>query len=370
MKIGVPTEIKSQENRVAITPAGVHHLTEHGHTVLVEKGAGIGSGISDEDYVAAGARLASVSDVWEQAELLMKVKEPIESEYKYLHPGQLVFTYLHLAADKPQTDALMKSKTTAIAYEVVQLDNGALPLLSPMSEVAGRMSAIVGAAYSFKHFGGSGKLASGVVGVEPAKFVVIGAGTAGTNAAQIAMGMRADVEILDVNLARLAQLDAEFGGRVKTVYSTGFSIRKALADADIVVGSVLIPGARAPKLVTHEMMMNAKPGSVFVDIAVDQGGCFEDTHATTHADPTYNVGPALLYAVANMPGAVPFTSTYALTNATLAYATQIADKGWKQACRDNRALARGLSVHDGNLTSAPVAEAWGYSSISIDSALA
>ncbi len=370
MKIGIPKEIKSQEGRVAITPAGVHQLTQHGHQVFVEAGAGEGSGITDEAYKEAGATLLGVDDVWAEADLLMKVKEPIAAEYKYLREDQVVFTYLHLAADQPQTDALLKSKTTSIAYEVVQTDNHALPLLSPMSEVAGRMSMLVGSVYSFKHFGGSGKLVSGVVGVAPAKVVVVGAGTAGTNAAQMALGMRSDVTILDINLARLAQLDAEFGGRVKTVYSTAYSIREAVADADIVVGSVLIPGARAPKLVTHDMMMAAKPGSVWVDIAVDQGGCFEDTHATTHADPVYPVGPAMVYAVANMPGAVPHTSTYALTNATLAYATQIADKGWKQACRDNAALARGLSTYEGQLTSAPVAEAWGYSSMPVADAIA
>jgi len=370
MKIGIPKEIKSQENRVGITPPGVHHLAERGHEVFVEAGAGLGSGISDEDYRAAGATLLSADEVWSKADLLIKVKEPIESEYHYLHESQVVFTYLHLAADKAQTDALMQSKTTSIAYETVQLDNGALPLLSPMSEVAGRMSLVVGAQAQFKHLGGSGKLISGVPGVAPIKVAVIGAGVAGSNAAQMAYGMRADVTVLDVNLARLAELDAEFDGHVKTLYSTAFSVRQAVADADLVIGSVLIPGARAPKLVTHDMMVNAKPGSVWVDIAVDQGGCFEDTHATTHADPTYIVGNAVVYAVANMPGAVPFTSTYALTNATLGYITQLADKGWKQALRDNAALARGLSTWEGQLISAPVAQAWGYASTPIASALA
>ncbi|MDR2931218.1 MAG: alanine dehydrogenase [Propionibacteriaceae bacterium] len=369
MRIGVPKEIKSQEGRVAITPAGVHHLAQHGHSVTVEVGAGSESGISDEAYRSAGANLAQADQVWDEAEMIIKVKEPIAPEYHYLRSDQILFTYLHLAADKLQTDALLKAKTTAIGYEVVQLDDGSLPLLSPMSEVAGRMSALAGAVYSFRHFGGSGKLISGVVGLPASKVVVIGAGVAGSNAAQMAMGMRSDVTIIDVNLHRLAQLDAEFGGRVKTLYSTAYSVREAVADADIVVGSVLIPGGRTPKLVTRDMMMSAKPGSVWIDIAVDQGGCFEDTHPTTHADPVYPVGPAMLYAVANMPGAVPHTSTYALTNATLAYATQIADKGWKQACRDNKALGRGLSTYQGRLTTEPVAQAWGYPSISVQDAL-
>ncbi|MDR1213919.1 MAG: alanine dehydrogenase [Propionibacteriaceae bacterium] len=371
MRIGVPKEIKSQENRVAITPAGVHHLAGRGHEVYVEAGAGLGSGVSDEDYVGAGAiLLQGAADVWATAELLIKVKEPIAAEYPYLRPDQIVFTYLHLAADKPQTDALLRSGATSIAYETVQTDGGALPLLSPMSEVAGRLSTIVGANALLKHFGGNGTLVGGTAGVAPAKVVVIGAGTAGQNAAQIAFGLRADVTVLDVNLARLAALDVEFGGHAKTLFSTAYSIEQAIADADIVIGSVLIPGARAPKLVTNAMVAKAKPGSVFVDIAVDQGGCFEDTHPTTHADPTYPVHQSIVYAVANMPGAVPVTSTYALTNATLAYATQIADKGWRKALTDNQALARGLSTHQGKLTSAPVAQAWGYDSISIDSALA
>ncbi|MDR2896696.1 MAG: alanine dehydrogenase [Propionibacteriaceae bacterium] len=370
MRIGIPKEIKSQEGRIAITPAGVHQLTEHGHAVIVEAGAGVESGISDEALRSAGATLAPVDAVWDQAEMIIKVKEPIAAEYHYLRQDQLVFTYLHLAADQPQTDALLKAKTTSIAYETVQLPSGTLPLLAPMSEVAGRMSTLAGSFYSFRHFGGSGKLVAGVVGCPPSKVVVIGAGVAGTNAAQMALGLRADVTIIDVNLARLAQLDAEFGGHVKTLYSTAFSIREVVADADIVIGSVLIPGARAPKLVTHDMIVAAKPGSVWVDIAVDQGGCFEDTHPTTHLDPVYSVGNAQLYAVANMPGAVPHTSTYALTNATLAYATQIADKGWRQACRDNEPLSKGLSTHDGQLTNAPVAQAWGYPSITVTEALA
>ncbi|MDR0284225.1 MAG: alanine dehydrogenase [Propionibacteriaceae bacterium] len=370
MKIGIPKEIKTLENRVGITPAGVHQLAAAGHQVFVEAGAGVGSGVTDAAYQDAGATLLGVADVWSEAELLIKVKEPIESEYQFLRPDMIVFTYLHLAADQPQTDALMKSGATSIAYETVQLDSGQLPLLSPMSEVAGRMSIAVGSDLLFKHNGGAGMLLAGVPGVAPAKVVVVGAGVAGTNAAQMAHGLRADVTVLDVNLARLAQLDSEFSGGVKTVFSTAYSIEHAIADADLVIGSVLIPGARAPKLVTQAMIQGAKPGSVFVDIAVDQGGCFEGTRPTTHADPTFMAGESVMYCVANMPGAVPQTSTYALTNATLGYATQIANKGWKQACRDNRALARGLSTFGGALTSAPVAEAWGYSSVSIESVLA
>jgi alanine dehydrogenase len=371
MKVGVPKEIKSQENRVAITPSGAHHLAARGHAVLIEAGAGVGSGISDGDYRSAGATiLPSAADVWGEAELLVKVKEPIASEYPYLRADQALFTYLHLAADKPQTDALIASGTTSIAYETVQTNDRQLPLLAPMSEVAGRLSTLVGAHSLLKHLGGNGTLISGVPTVPPAKVVVIGAGTAGQNAARMAWGMRAELTIIDVNLALLAQLDTEFGGHARTVFSTAYSIERAVADADLVIGSVLIPGARAPKLVTNAMIAGAKPGSVFVDIAVDQGGCFADTHPTTHSDPVYPVHDSLIYAVANMPGAVPVTSTHALTNATLGYITQLADLGWRDALRRNKALARGLSTHSGSLTSAPVAQAWGYDSVPIDSVLA
>jgi alanine dehydrogenase len=366
MKIGVPKEIKKQENRVGITPAGVHELTVRGHQVFIEAGAGVGSGISDADYLAAGATIAATAaQVWGEGDLLVKVKEPVTAEYSLLREDQVLFTYLHLAADKPQTDALLESGVTAIAYETVQLDNYALPLLSPMSEVAGRLSALVGTATLFKHNGGNGVLVSGVSGVSPAKVAIIGAGIAGANAAQIAVGLRADVTILDVNLARLAQLDAEFGGRLKTIASNSYNIEKAVTESDIIIGSVLIPGARAPKLVTNALVAKAKPGSVFVDIAVDQGGCFEDTHPTTHAEPTYPVHNSVFYAVANMPGAVPVTSTYALTNATLPYVVQLADMGWVVALKANTPLARGLSTYRGQLTSAPVAQAWGYDSIAI-----
>ncbi len=371
MKIGIPTEIKSQENRVAITPAGVHHLTRRGHDVLVQAGAGIGSAISDDDYRQAGATLVpQAADVWAEADLLLKVKEPIAAEYPYLRPDQVLFTYLHLAADQPQTEALLASGTTAIAYETVQTDAGALPLLRPMSEVAGRLSVLAGTHALMKHAGGDGVLLPGVPGVAPGKVVVVGGGTAGLNAAQIAHGLRADVTILDISTDRLVQLDSEFNGQVKTQMSTAYAIERAIRDADLVIGSVLVPGARAPKLITNAMVANAKPGAVFVDIAVDQGGCFADTHATTHAEPTYRVHDAVFYAVANMPGAVPVTSTYALTNATLPYVTRIADSGWRAALAADPCLARGLSTIEGSLTSAPVAEAWGHSFIPVEHVLA
>ncbi len=361
MRIGVPTEIKSQENRVAITPAGVDHLFRRGHDVLVQSGAGLGSAITDDAYRLAGATiLDSAAEVWGAAELLLKVKEPVAAEYPLLRADQVLFTYLHLAADRPQTEALLASGTTAIAYETVQTDAGGLPLLRPMSEVAGRLSVLAGAGALLAHAGGDGVLLPGVPGVVPGKVVVIGGGVAGLNAAQIAHGLRADVTILDISTDRLVQLDSEFSGQVRTRMSTAYAIEAAIRDADLVIGSVLVPGARAPRLVTNEMVACAKPGAVFVDIAVDQGGCFADTHPTTHADPTYRVHDAVFYAVANMPGAVPVTSTYALTNATLPYVTTLADLGWRAALASNRALARGLSTVAGTLTSAPVAEAWGH----------
>ncbi|MFT3876426.1 MAG: alanine dehydrogenase [Propioniciclava sp.] len=359
MKIGIPTEIKNQEHRVAITPAGVHHLTARGHQVLVQQGAGVGSAISDEQYRQAGATLVpDAAGVWGDAELLVKVKEPIAAEYGYLRDDLVLFTYLHLAADRPQTEALLSGGTTSIAYETVQTDRGALPLLLPMSEVAGRLATIAGTNALLKHTGGSGTLLSGVPGVNPAKVVVIGGGTAGRNAAQMAYGMRADVTILDVVADTLIQLDAEFNGHVKTVVSTAYAIEEAVREADLVIGTVLVPGARAPKLVSNELVAAAKPGSVFVDVAVDQGGCFADTHPTTHADPTYPVHNSVFYAVANMPGSVPVTSTRALTNATLPYISQLADKGWRRALGENQALAKGLSTVGGVLTNEPVAAAW------------
>ena len=370
MKIGIPTEIKSQESRVAITPAGVHHLAQRGHRVYVQAGAGIGSTISDDDFRSAGARIVTAAeDVWAEGELLLKVKEPVAAEYGFLRADQVLFTYLHLAADQPQTDALLASGTTAIAYETVQTDAGALPLLRPMSEVAGRLSVLAGTHALMKHAGGDGVLLPGVPGVTPGRVVVVGGGVAGLNAAQIAHGLRADVTIIDISPERLVALDSEFTGQVKTQMSTAYAIEDAISEADLVIGSVLVPGARAPKLVTNAMVAKAKPGAVFVDIAVDQGGCFADTHATTHADPTYRVHDAIFYAVANMPGAVPVTSTYALTNATLPYVTRLADLGWQEALLSDRALARGLSTFQGILTSEPVAQAWGHDFTAVDKVL-
>ncbi|WIY82701.1 alanine dehydrogenase [Propionimicrobium sp. PCR01-08-3] len=356
MKIGVPAEVKNQEHRVSMTPAGVHHLVARGHQVLVQSGAGLGSAITDEDYRAAGASIVpTAADAWSEAELLVKVKEPIASEYGFLRDDLVLFTYLHLAADEAQTQALLQAGTLAIAYETVQTDRGGLPLLQPMSEVAGRLSTLVGAQALMKHNGGRGVLVPGVPGVAPAKVAVIGGGTAGRNAAQMAHGMRADVTIFDIDAETMVALDAEFDGQVKTRMSTAYAIQEAVREADLVIGAVLVPGAKAPKLVTNEMVANAKPGSVFVDIAVDQGGCFADTHATTHAEPTYQVHDSVFYAVANMPGAVPVTSTHALTNATLPYITELADNGWRQALNADHVLARGLSTSAGKLTSLPVA---------------
>ncbi len=358
VKIAVPREIKNHEYRVALTPAGVHELTAHGHDVFVEAGAGLGSAITDEEYLAAGAKiLAKAEDVWAEGEMVMKVKEPIASEYPLLRGDQVLFTYLHLAADEPLTKALMDAGTTAIAYETVQAANGALPLLAPMSEVAGRLAPQVGAYAMMKPSGGRGVLPGGVPGVTPAKVVVIGGGVAGLNAATIAVGMGADVSVLDTNVDRLRQIDAQFQGRLKTITSNRYAVEQAAKDADLVIGAVLVPGARAPKLISNELVADMKPGSVLVDIAIDQGGCFADSRPTTHAEPTYEVHQSVFYCVANMPGAVPRTSTYALTNVTLPYATALANKGWEAALRDDRALALGLNTHGGALTNGPVAEA-------------
>ncbi|GAB1508864.1 alanine dehydrogenase [Actinophytocola sp. KF-1] len=358
VKIAVPREIKNHEYRVALTPAGVHELTAHGHDVFVEAGAGLGSAITDEEYLAAGAKiLAKAEDVWAEGEMVMKVKEPIASEYPLLRRDQVLFTYLHLAADEPLTKALMAAGTTSIAYETVQTANGALPLLAPMSEVAGRLAPQVGAYAMMKPSGGRGVLPGGVPGVTPAKVVVIGGGVAGLNAATIAVGMGADVSVLDTNVDRLRQIDAQFQGRLKTVTSNRYAVEQAAKEADLVIGAVLVPGARAPKLISNELVADMKPGSVLVDIAIDQGGCFADSRPTTHAEPTYEVHQSVFYCVANMPGAVPRTSTYALTNVTLPYATALANKGWEAALRDDRALALGLNTHGGALTNGPVAEA-------------
>ena len=361
MLIGVPKEIKVLEARVALTPEGASEFIRAGHKVVVEKGAGLGSAITDEQYIAAGATIESdVEKIWRDAEMILKVKEPIEAEYPRLRAGQILFTYLHLAASTPCTDALIASGTTAIAYETVEL-NGTLPLLAPMSEVAGRLATQVGATALQKPHGGRGVLLGGVPGVAPGKVVVIGGGVAGLNAAVIAMGMGADVTVLDRSLPRLAYIDTLYQGRIKTLASTYGAIDREVKSADLVVGAVLVHGAKAPKLVTNEQVKGMKPGAVLVDIAIDQGGCFEDSRATTHAEPTFKVHDAIFYCVANMPGAVPVASTYALTNATLPYALSLASNGWEAAIAKDGALAKGLNVHAGKIRYEAVALAHGYS---------
>ncbi|GLX98411.1 alanine dehydrogenase [Herbidospora sp. NEAU-GS84] len=357
MKIGVPAEVKNHEYRVAATPAGVHELVRHGHDVHVQRGAGLGSHIPDEEYLAAGAKIVdSADEVWAESEMVLKVKEPIAEEYHRLREGQVLFTYLHLAASRPCTDALLESRTTAIAYETVQV-GGALPLLAPMSEVAGRLAPQVGAYNLMRFNGGRGVLPGGVPGVAPAKVVVIGGGVSGLHAAQIAVGMGAEVTILDVNIDRLRFIDAIYQGRLKTLVSTSYAIEKACLEADLVIGAVLIPGAKAPQLVSNALVARMKPGSVLVDIAIDQGGCFEDSRPTTHAEPTFTVHNSIFYCVANMPGSVANTSTYALTNATLPYAVKLADQGWKKALAGDAGLALGLNTHQGLVTNEPVAVA-------------
>lgn len=370
MKVGVPKEIKNHEYRVAITPAGVHEFVRNGHDVVIEDGAGLGSAITNEEYVAAGAKILPTADeVWASADLVLKVKEPIEPEYSRMRDGQILFTYLHLAASRPCTDALIKSGITAIAYETVELPDRSLPLLAPMSEVAGRMAAQVGAASLQKANGGRGVLLGGVPGVESGNVVVLGGGVSGLNAATIALGMGARVTILDLNVARLREIDRHFNGAVQTVTSNAFNLEQAVLAADLVIGAVLVPGAKAPKLVSNDLVSRMKPGSVLVDIAIDQGGCFEDSKPTTHADPTFRVHNSIFYCVANMPGAVPYTSTYALTNVTLPYAVAIANKGWKQALRDDKPLSLGLNVHAGEVTNEPVATALGLSYRALESVL-
>jgi alanine dehydrogenase len=371
VKVGVPKEVKNHEYRVAITPIGVHELTAHGHDVYVEKNAGVGSQIDDSEFEAAGAKiLDSPDEVWDNAEMVLKVKEPIAEEYHRMHEGLTLFTYLHLAADKPLTEELVNRKVTGIAYETVQLPSGGLPLLYPMSEVAGCLAPQVGAYSLMKAQGGRGVLMGGVGGVANAKVVIIGAGVSGQNAANIALGMGADVTLLDTDLDKLRMSFWRYNNRVHGLASSKLAIERQVTEADMVIGAVLIPGAAAPKLVSNELVSRMKPGSVLVDIAVDQGGCFEDTHATTHSDPTYEVHNSIFYCVANMPGAVPNTSTYALTNATMPYAVALADKGWVQACRDDHSLALGLNTHDGQLTNAPVGEATGLASVDLDEVLA
>jgi alanine dehydrogenase len=356
MLVGIPTEIKNNEYRVAITPAGVSELTRRGHDVIIQAGAGEGSAISDNDFKAAGAEIVSTADqVWSDAELLLKVKEPIEAEYARMRKGQTLFTYLHLAASKPCTDALLASGTTSIAYETVQTADGALPLLAPMSEVAGRLSAQVGSYHLMRSQGGRGVLMGGVPGVAPAEVVVIGGGVAGYNAARIAKGMGAHVTVFDLNINTLRKIDNENNGGIETRYSSSLELEEAVKKADLVIGAVLIPGAKAPKLVTNSTVAHMKPGAVLVDIAIDQGGCFEDSHPTTHDDPTFAVHDTVFYCVANMPGSVPRTSTFGLTNATMPYVLKLADKGWQAACANDAALAKGLSTHEGALLSEQVA---------------
>jgi alanine dehydrogenase len=371
MKVGIPREIKNNEFRVAITPAGVHELVVHGHEVFVEKEAGTGSSILDEDYTAAGATiLGSADEVWGTGDLILKVKEPVEPEYHRMRDGQTLFTYLHLAADKRLTEELVARKVTAIAYETVELPDHSLPLLAPMSEVAGRLAPQVGANTLMRANGGRGLLLGGVSGVYAAKVVVIGAGVSGMNAAAIALGMQAEVLLLDRDIAKLRHADAIYQGHCQTVASNTYEIERAISDADLVIGAVLVPGAKAPKLVTNEQVSRMKAGSVLVDISIDQGGCFEDSRPTTHADPTYPVHGSVFYCVANMPGAVPHTSTYALTNVTLPYAVELADRGWRDALRANHPLAQGLSTHDGRVTYAPVAEAHGMDATDLADVLA
>ena len=372
MKVAIPSEVKDHEYRVAITPAGVFELSRHGHEVFVQRGAGLGSSITDEEYTAAGATILSTADeVWATGELILKVKEPIAEEYHRMRAGQTLFTYLHLAASRQCTDALISRGVTAIAYETVELPDRSLPLLAPMSEVAGRLAPQVGAHALMRANGGRGVLMGGVSGTYAAKVVVLGAGVSGQNAAAIALGMQAEVLLLDLNIARLRQVDAIYQGHMQTIASNAYEVERAVLDADLVIGAVLVPGAKAPKLISNDLVSRMKPGSVLVDIAIDQGGCFEDSRATTHSDPTYAVHNSVFYCVANMPGAVPNTSTYALTNVTLPYAVALANKGWAQACRDDRSLALGLNTHAGRITYPAVAEAFeDIESVTLESVLA
>ena len=359
MIIGVPKEIKNNENRVGMTPSGVQEMTKRGHTVYVQATAGVNSGFSDEAYVAAGATiLPTIEEVYAVAEMIVKVKEPIESEYKLVRKGQLLFTYFHFASCEELTQAMIESGAVCCAYETVERKDRSLPLLVPMSEVAGRMAVQEGCYYLERPRGGKGKVLGGVPGVKPAKVFVIGAGVVGTAAARAAAGLGADVTICDISLPRLSYLADVMPPNVKTLMSSEYNIREELKTADLVIGSVLIPGAKAPKLVTRDMLALMEPGSVLVDVAIDQGGCFETSHTTTHEEPTYYVDGILHYCVANIPGAVPYTSTLALTNATLPYALQLADKGWRKACAENEELCKGLNIAEGKVVYKKVAEAW------------
>ncbi|MBW8171952.1 alanine dehydrogenase [Ornithinimicrobium sp. Arc0846-15] len=371
MHIGVPKEVKNHEYRVALTPAGVNEFVTHGHQVTIETGAGLGSSISDEEYVAAGASIAPDADTtWAAVDMIMKVKEPIAQEYHRLRSDLILFTYLHLAASEPCTTALLEAGTTAIAYETVQKADRSLPLLYPMSEVAGCLAPQAGAHSLMRANGGRGLLLGGVSGVDPAKVVVIGGGVSGAHAATMAIGLWADVTILDTDVEKLRVLDRRWQGRIKTITSNKFELERQVLEADMVIGAVLIPGAKAPSLVSNELVSRMKPGSVLVDIAIDQGGCFEDSRPTTHDDPTFMVHNSVFYCVANMPGAVPRTSTFALTNATLPYAVRIADQGWRDALRNDPVLAPGLNALNGQVTNAGVAEALGLPLLSLADALA
>lgn len=361
MIIGVPKEIKVDESRVAITPEGVSEFVQVGHSVLIEDNAGIGSSITNDAFVDAGAVIVRTADeVWSRADLVLKVKEPLESEYTKIRQDQILFTYLHLAASKACTDALVKSGITAFAYETVEV-NGTLPLLAPMSEVAGRLATQVGATALQRPLGGRGVLLGGVPGVAPGRIVVIGGGVAGLNAAMIAVGMGADVTVFDSSISRLQYIDTMYGGRIKTLVASKHAIEREVKLSDLVIGAVLVHGARAPKLVSNSLVSKMKTGSVLVDIAIDQGGCFEDSKPTTHTDPTYKVHNSIFYCVANMPGAVPISSTYALTNATLPYALSLANLGWEAACLKDKNLLKGLNVHAGKIYYSAVAQAHGYS---------
>jgi len=365
--VGVPKEIKNNEFRVGLTPGSAREFVHHGHSVLIEKGAGDGSSFADAEYSAVGAKIVDTApEVFAQAEMVVKVKEPQPVEIEMLRPGQILYTYLHLAPDYQQTVGLVESGAVCIAYETVELPNGTLPLLAPMSEVAGRMASIVGAQYLQKTLGGRGVLMGGVPGVLPANVVVLGGGVVGMNATYMAVGMGANVTVMDVNMDRIRYIDDLWGNRVRTLYSNKHNIEEAVYAADLVIGAVLLPGARTPWLVTKEMLPSMKTGAVVVDVSVDQGGCIETTKATTHADPTYFVDGVLHYGVANMPGAVPNTSTHALNNATLRYGLAIADKGWKQAVADDHSLAMGVNVLDGKITYKPVADAHGLEYVPLE----
>jgi alanine dehydrogenase len=371
MIIGVPKEVKDRENRVGATPASAHEYVSRGHTVLVERSAGLGSGYTDAEYIAEGAEIVDrAEDVYRLAEMIIKVKEPVASEYDLLREGQILFTYLHLAADEPLTHALIERRVQAIAYETVQLPTRQLPLLTPMSEVAGRMSIQIGAHYLERTNGGRGTLLAGVPGVPGAEVVIVGGGIVGTNAAKIALGMGANVTIIELSTDRLRYLDDVLHGRVHLLASSKKNIANSVAKADLLIGSVLIPGKRAPKLVTTEMVYTMQPGSVMVDVAIDQGGCFETSKPTTHSDPTFEVNGVIHYCVTNMPGAVPRTSTQALTNVTTPYGVAIAGKGWEQALRQDETLAKGANVINGHVTFAGVAEALSLPYVALDDALA